>query len=87
MHPRHTLVVPLDAAYEYAVLLMKGDCALDDQSLDERVLYYLGTTPSEADDGNVQGRSKLLVRRARQEIRQRDLGGAVPYEAPAAYLC
>jgi redox-sensitive bicupin YhaK (pirin superfamily) len=61
VHPRHTLVVPLEPAYEHAVLVMNGDCALDDQSLDERVLYYLGTTRSEAGFSSRNGGRVLLI--------------------------
>ena len=38
VHPGQTLVVPLNPGYEHAVLVMDGDCALDAQSLEERVL-------------------------------------------------
>ena len=61
VHPRHTLVVPLNRAHEHAVLVMNGDCALDDQSLDERVLYYLGTTRSEAGFSSRHGGRVLLI--------------------------
>jgi redox-sensitive bicupin YhaK (pirin superfamily) len=61
VHPRHTLVVPLNPAYEQAVLVMTGDCALDDQPLDERVLYYLGTTRSEAGFSSRNGSRVLLI--------------------------
>jgi redox-sensitive bicupin YhaK (pirin superfamily) len=61
VHPRHTLVVPLNPAYEHAVLVMNGDCALDDQSLDERVLYYLGTMRSEAGFFSRNGGRVLLI--------------------------
>ena len=61
VHPRHTLVVPLNPAYEHAILVMNGDCALDDQSLDERVLYYLGTTRSEASFSSQNGGRVLLI--------------------------
>ena len=63
VYPRHTLVVPLNPAYEHAILVMNGDCALDDQSLDERVLYYLGTTRSEAGFSSRQWRSGAAHRR------------------------
>ena len=51
IHPRQMLVVPLNAAHEHAVLVMNGDCALDAQSLEERVLYL---------PGNDSDRSRLL---------------------------
>ena len=61
VHPRHTLVVPLNRAYEHAVLVMNGDCALDNQPLEERVLYYLGTTRSEAGFSSRSGGRVLLI--------------------------
>jgi redox-sensitive bicupin YhaK (pirin superfamily) len=61
VHPGHTLVVPLDPAYEYAVLVMNGDCALGNQPLGERVLYYLGTTRSEAGFSSREGGRLLLI--------------------------
>jgi redox-sensitive bicupin YhaK (pirin superfamily) len=61
VRPRHALVVPLNPAYEHAILLMNGDCALDRTSLEERVLYYLGTTRSEASFSSQQGGRMLLI--------------------------
>ena len=61
IHPRQTLVVPLNAAHEHAVLVMNGDCALDAQSLEERVLYYLGTTRTEAGFSSQNGGTVLLI--------------------------
>jgi redox-sensitive bicupin YhaK (pirin superfamily) len=48
VHPRHELVLPLDPAYEHAILVMSGDCALNGQPLAPRMLHYLGTTRSDA---------------------------------------
>ncbi len=61
VHPRPTLVLPLNPVYEHAILVMNGNCALDDQSLDERVLYYLGTTRSEAGFSSRNGGRVLLI--------------------------
>ena len=61
VHPGHTLVVPLNPAHEHAVLVMNGDCALDAQSLEERVLYYLGTTRAEAGFSSRNGGRVLLI--------------------------
>ena len=61
VHPGQTLVVPLNPAYEHAVLVMNGDCALDAQSLEERVLYYLGTTRAEAGFSSRNGGRVLLI--------------------------
>jgi redox-sensitive bicupin YhaK (pirin superfamily) len=61
IHPGHTLVVPLNPAYEHAALLMNGDCALEDQSLEERVLYYLGTSRAESAFSSQNGGRLLLI--------------------------
>lgn len=42
VRPRSTLTVPLRSDFEHAVLVLDGDCALDGQRLEERMLYYLG---------------------------------------------
>jgi hypothetical protein len=43
VHPGAALDIPLEVAYEYAALVLNGDCTLEGQPLQERVLYYLGT--------------------------------------------
>src|SRR5262245_25289218 len=42
LHPRGSVDIPLDPSFEHAVLLIRGDCSIEGQRLDERVLYYLG---------------------------------------------
>jgi redox-sensitive bicupin YhaK (pirin superfamily) len=61
VHPRSRLDVPLEPAFEHAVLLMNGDCSLDGTALEERVLYYLGTTRSEARFASREGGRLLLI--------------------------
>jgi quercetin 2,3-dioxygenase len=61
IHPGHTLAVPLNPAHEHAVLVMDGDCALEGQTLEERVLYYLGTTRTEAAFSSQRGGRLLLI--------------------------
>ena len=39
VHPGHTLVIPLNPGHEHAMLVMSGDCELDGELLQERVLY------------------------------------------------
>ena len=48
VHPRQSLDIPLEPTFEHAVLVMSGDCVLDGETLAERMLYYLGTTRSDA---------------------------------------
>jgi hypothetical protein len=46
VHPGAALDVPLEVAYEYAALVLSGDCSLEGQPLQERVLCYLGANRS-----------------------------------------
>jgi quercetin 2,3-dioxygenase len=46
VHPGAALDVPLDVAHEYAALVLKGDCSLEGEPLQERVLYHLGANRS-----------------------------------------
>ena len=55
------LDVPLDVAYEYAALLLNGDCSLEGQPLQERVLYYLGANRSAVCFTSRSGGRLLLV--------------------------
>ena len=61
VHPRQRLDIPLEPTYEHAVLVMSGDCVLDGDHLAERVLYYLGTTRSEASFSSSAGARVLLI--------------------------
>jgi redox-sensitive bicupin YhaK (pirin superfamily) len=61
VHPSSTLTIPLWPAFEYAVLTLSGDCSLNGQRLDDRVLYYLGTKRSEAALSSSAGARVLLV--------------------------
>jgi redox-sensitive bicupin YhaK (pirin superfamily) len=61
VHPGAALDVPLDPAFEHAVLVMSGDCAVDGERLAARVLYYLGTTRSTACFSSHAGGRVLLI--------------------------
>ena len=61
VHPGSALAIPLRRSYEYAVLILSGECSLDGQRLDGRVLYYLGTQRSEATISSNAGALLLLV--------------------------
>lgn len=43
IHPGESLEIGLDPTFEHALLLLDGDCVFGDQSLEARMLYYLGT--------------------------------------------
>ena len=61
VHPRHELVLPLNPAFEHAILVMRGDCALDGQPLEQRMLYYLGTARGDACFSSRDGGRVLLI--------------------------
>jgi quercetin 2,3-dioxygenase len=61
VHPRHELLLPLNAAYEHAILPMDGDCAVDGEPLAGGTLYYLGTTRSEVGISSRNGGRLLLI--------------------------
>jgi hypothetical protein len=61
VHARGMLVVPLNPAFEHAVLLVDGDCSLEGQWLDARVLYYLGTQRSDMSISSRTGGRVLLI--------------------------
>lgn len=59
--PGRTLELPLDPAFEHAALVMSGDCRLDGDRLEPRMLYYLGTQRSVAALSSDRGGRLLLV--------------------------
>ena len=61
VHRGETLTLPLRADFEYAVLVLSGECALDGQPLRDRVLYYLGMQRSELSLTSAAGGRLLLV--------------------------
>ena len=61
VHPGHTLTLPLRSEYEYAVLVLAGDCIVNGQLLEERVLYYLGSRRSEVAFRSRAGGRLLLI--------------------------
>ena len=61
IHPGHALDIPLDTGFEHAVLVMEGACTLDGQPLEPRMLYYLGTTRSDACVASQTGARLLLI--------------------------
>jgi redox-sensitive bicupin YhaK (pirin superfamily) len=61
IHPGAELELPLERAYEYAVLVLHGDCGLEGQPLQERVLYYLGANRSVVSFTSRSGSRLLLV--------------------------
>jgi hypothetical protein len=60
VHRGDSLEIPLRHDFEYAVLVLSGDCALDGQPLHDRVLYYLGMQRSDVSLAS-QGGARLLL--------------------------
>jgi redox-sensitive bicupin YhaK (pirin superfamily) len=48
VHPGSEIEVGLQPDYEHAVLILSGDCRLEDQPLEGNTLYYLGTQRTSA---------------------------------------
>jgi quercetin 2,3-dioxygenase len=61
VHPRQALAVSLRPHFEYAVLVLMGDCALEGQHLRDGVLYYLGMQRTEAAFLSGSGARVLLI--------------------------
>jgi quercetin 2,3-dioxygenase len=61
IHPQSMLDVPLDQRFEYAVIVLGGDCRFHGQPLQERVLYYLGAHRSDASFSSDAGGRLLLI--------------------------
>jgi hypothetical protein len=61
VHPDHTLEVPLRPQFEHALLVLTGDGTLDNHSLEQRVLYYIGSSRSELHVSSRGGCRILLI--------------------------
>ena len=61
LHAGHGMDIPLNPAFEHAVLTLDGDACVDDEPLEDRTLYYLGTTRTEVRVSSRRGGRLLLV--------------------------
>jgi len=61
VHARHELTIPLEPQHEHALLVLSGECTLEGQRLEDRVLYYLGTQRSEMCLRSSSGARLLLI--------------------------
>lgn len=61
VHAGATLTLPLDPAFEHAVLVLQGDAALDGQPLAADTMYYLGCTRSSMDVASRAGARVLVI--------------------------
>jgi redox-sensitive bicupin YhaK (pirin superfamily) len=61
VHPAGAVTLQLHPAFEHALLVLSGDAALEGQPLDSHVLYYTGTTRSNAQLSSRNGGRLLLI--------------------------
>ena len=61
IHPGESLNLPLEPTFEHGILLLEGDCALEDQPLAPRLLHYVGTQRSELPLRSAAGGRLLLI--------------------------
>jgi hypothetical protein len=61
IHKHAPLNLPLEGAYEHAVFVLEGECELEGQALEHRVLYYLGTRRSDLTLTSATGARVLLI--------------------------
>jgi quercetin 2,3-dioxygenase len=61
LHPRQALDLPIDPAFEHAVLLLGGDASIDGERLGGGALYYLGIGRSSVGLASTEGARVLLV--------------------------
>ena len=61
LHRGQTLTVPLDPAFEHAMLVLQGDAALDGQPLAADTLYYLGCARTRRNVTSRAGARVLLI--------------------------
>ena len=61
VHGGGAVEVDLDSQYEHAVLVLAGDCSLEDQPLEQGNLYYLGTRRASASFRSRAGARVLVI--------------------------
>jgi hypothetical protein len=61
VHSGHSLTLPLDPQFEHALLVLDGDAAFNDQPLEDRVLYYVGSARSDMNVSSRNGGRLLLI--------------------------
>ncbi len=61
VHAGETCEIAVDAAHEHALLLLGGDCSVEHEPLQERTLYYLGTSRHSVAFDSTEGATLALV--------------------------
>jgi redox-sensitive bicupin YhaK (pirin superfamily) len=61
LHAGAPLELPLDPRFEHGLLVLDGDCALEGDALESRMLYYLGTNRTSAAFRTRGGARVLLI--------------------------
>ena len=61
VHPGESVSMDLRADFEHAVLVLDGDCAVDGEPLEPRMLYYLGLRRTDATFSSRNGGRLMLI--------------------------
>ena len=61
VHRGQTLTLSVQPTFEHALLVLNGDARLDDEQLEERILYYVGSARSEMRISSREGGRVLLI--------------------------
>jgi redox-sensitive bicupin YhaK (pirin superfamily) len=61
IHPGSSIWMDLRPDFEHAVLVLDGDCTIDAEPLQPRMLYYLGTDRTSASFSSRQGGRAMLI--------------------------
>lgn len=61
VHAGETVTLELNPEFEHACLVLRNDCRMGNQPLEERVLYYLGSQRASVSFGSQSGGRLLLI--------------------------
>ena len=61
VHAGHALTIPLHRHYEHALLVLAGDCTVEERTLDHGLLFYLGMEREELRLESREGGRVLLI--------------------------
>lgn len=61
VHPRQSMSFAINPQFEHAVLLLEGDCELEEMTLNPKTLYYYGTRHKSLNLVSQKGGKVLLI--------------------------
>jgi redox-sensitive bicupin YhaK (pirin superfamily) len=61
VHPHQTIQIPLNPQFEHAVLLLNGDLTIENQPIENKLLYYLGTCREDLTIASKTGGRLLMI--------------------------